>query len=64
MLEMGKACGLQVTAEGVETEEQRRILTELGYFRGQGYLFSRPRPEAELPDLLNRMLSGEPHQAS
>ena len=30
MLEMGKACGLQVTAEGVETEEQRRILTELG----------------------------------
>jgi len=64
MLEMGKACGLQVTAEGVETEEQRRILTELGYIRGQGYLFSRPRPEAELPDLLNRMLSGEPQQAS
>jgi len=30
MLEMGKACGLQLTAEGVETEEQRRILTELG----------------------------------
>jgi EAL domain-containing protein (putative c-di-GMP-specific phosphodiesterase class I) len=53
-----------VTAEGVETEEQRRILTELGYVRGQGDLLSRPRPEAELPDLLNRMLSGEPQQAS
>jgi len=64
MLEMGRACGIQVTAEGVETEEQRRILTELGYIRGQGYLFSRPRPEAELPDLLNRMLNGGPRQAS
>jgi EAL domain-containing protein (putative c-di-GMP-specific phosphodiesterase class I) len=48
----------------VETEEQRRILTELGNIRGQGDLLSRPRPEAELPDLLNRMLSGEPQQAS
>ena len=64
MLEMGKACGLQVTAEGVETEEQRRILTELGYIRGQGYLFSRPKPEAELPHLLQQMLNSSPHQAS
>ncbi|MFM9102015.1 MAG: EAL domain-containing protein, partial [Cyanobium sp.] len=60
MLEMGRACGLQVTAEGVETEEQRRILSDLGYIRGQGYLFSRPRPEAELPDLLRRMLHNAP----
>jgi len=57
MLEMGRACGLQVTAEGVETEEQRRILTELGYIRGQGYLFARPQPEDSLPDLLREMLS-------
>lgn len=64
MLEMGKACGLQVTAEGVETEDQRRILTELGYIRGQGYLFSRPKPEAELPHLLQQMLNSSHHQAS
>jgi diguanylate cyclase (GGDEF)-like protein len=64
MLEMGKACGLQVTAEGVETEEQRRILMELGYLRGQGFLFSPPKPEAELPDLLHRMLSGMSPQTS
>ena len=56
MFEMGRACGLQVTAEGVETEEQRRMLIELGYIRGQGYLFSRPKPEAELPELLRQML--------
>jgi len=61
MLEVGKACRLQVTAEGVETEEQRRIHTDLGYIRGQGDLYSRPRPEKELPDLLNRRLS-EGHQ--
>ena len=64
MLEMARACGIQVTAEGVESEEQRLILTELGSIRGQGYRFSRPRPEAELPDLLNRMLSGGLPQTS
>ena len=44
MLEMAKAYGIQVTAEGVETPEQRRILSDLGYIRGQGYLFARPVP--------------------
>jgi len=34
--------GLKVTAEGIENEEQMRILTELGCDHGQGYLFSRP----------------------
>ena len=63
-IRLAQSLGLDVVAEGVETEEQRLILTELGYIRGQGYLFSRPRPEAELPDLLNRMLNGGPRQAS
>jgi PAS domain S-box-containing protein len=34
--------GLKVTAEGIENEDQRRILTELGCDHGQGYFFSRP----------------------
>ncbi|MEL6546128.1 MAG: EAL domain-containing protein, partial [Myxococcota bacterium] len=33
---------LDVVAEGVETEAQRRILLELGYRVGQGYHFARP----------------------
>lgn len=34
--------GLTVTAEGIENEEQKKILTQLGCDQGQGYLFSRP----------------------
>jgi diguanylate cyclase (GGDEF)-like protein len=36
--------GLNVLAEGVETEEQLRVLEEAGCFRFQGYYFYRPMP--------------------
>lgn len=29
-------------AEGIETEEQRSLLQDLGYQYGQGFLFSQP----------------------
>ncbi|MGD1901538.1 MAG: putative bifunctional diguanylate cyclase/phosphodiesterase [Geitlerinemataceae cyanobacterium] len=35
-------------AEGIETEEQRLLLSELGIEDAQGYLFARPMPEDEL----------------
>ncbi|WP_338127758.1 hypothetical protein [Shewanella indica] len=34
-------------AEGVETENQRKILQELDCDIGQGYLFSAAMPESE-----------------
>ena len=34
--------GIGVVAEGIETDDQRRRLLELGCDLGQGYLFSRP----------------------
>jgi EAL domain-containing protein (putative c-di-GMP-specific phosphodiesterase class I) len=37
-----------VLAEGIETEDQRRFLADLGCYLGQGFLFSRPLPVAEL----------------
>ena len=40
------------TAEGVETAEQQRILRELGCSEMQGYLFSAPKPAAEIRPLL------------
>lgn len=39
---MGHALKLQVTAEGVETDEQVLALRELGCDHAQGYLFSQP----------------------
>ncbi|SMC35017.1 EAL domain-containing protein [Sporomusa malonica] len=40
--------GLKVVAEGVETEEQRKLLREWQCDSIQGYLISRPVPEAEV----------------
>jgi diguanylate cyclase (GGDEF)-like protein/PAS domain S-box-containing protein len=39
---LGQRLGLEVVAEGVETEKQRELLLELGCVLGQGFLFSRP----------------------
>lgn len=38
------AAGLEIVAEGVETEAEMRTLQELGVKRGQGYLFGMARP--------------------
>lgn len=43
---------LTVVAEGIETEEQRQILFDLGCDLGQGYLFSRPVAPERLFKLL------------
>ena len=42
IISLAKNLGLDVIAEGVETEEQRRYLSEAGCFAYQGYFFSRP----------------------
>jgi EAL domain-containing protein (putative c-di-GMP-specific phosphodiesterase class I) len=47
IISLGRAMGLSVIAEGVETEEQRGFLTGLGCHSFQGYLFSRPLPLEE-----------------
>jgi diguanylate cyclase (GGDEF)-like protein/PAS domain S-box-containing protein len=41
---LARAMGMQVTAEGVETELQREFLVSCGCQELQGYLFSRPLP--------------------
>jgi hypothetical protein len=43
---------MTTTAEGVETERQRDLLRELGCSEMQGYLFSAPKPAAEVRPML------------
>jgi len=51
MLGMSKALGLQVVAEGVETEDQLKVLIAMGCHMAQGYYFSKPVPASEIPAL-------------
>ena len=60
IVSLAKKLGLEVTAEGVETEEQYRILRQLGCDEIQGYFFSRPMPLDDLDEALDILYS---HQA-
>jgi len=40
--------GIVTTAEGVKTEAQLELLRREGCTQAQGYLFSQPRPAAEV----------------
>ncbi|WP_194724002.1 putative bifunctional diguanylate cyclase/phosphodiesterase [Noviherbaspirillum malthae] len=42
VIDLGQALGMKVTAEGVETEKQRRRLEQMGCNEIQGYVLSRP----------------------
>ncbi|MCB1139754.1 MAG: EAL domain-containing protein [Leptospiraceae bacterium] len=55
ILAMGKSLGLEVVAEGVETEEQLNFLRERNCEYAQGYLISRPLPAAEARTFLENM---------
>jgi diguanylate cyclase (GGDEF)-like protein/PAS domain S-box-containing protein len=48
MVSLARNLGLQCLAEGVETEEQLAFLISRGCPLGQGYLFGRPTPAAQL----------------
>jgi EAL domain-containing protein (putative c-di-GMP-specific phosphodiesterase class I) len=43
---MGRNLGIDLIAEGIETELHRDLLVQFGCPLGQGYLFSRPVPAA------------------
>jgi diguanylate cyclase (GGDEF)-like protein/PAS domain S-box-containing protein len=44
---------IATTAEGVETDEQRQKLHQLGCAEMQGFLFSRPKPAADLREFMD-----------
>lgn len=52
IIALGHGLNLQITAEGIETEEQRGFLYDLGCNEGQGFLISRPLPAEQIGLLL------------
>ncbi|KAB2966559.1 EAL domain-containing protein [Zoogloea sp.] len=54
IIAMAHKLGIRVVAEGVETLEQQSRLNDAGCDYSQGFLFSRPLPEAEFFDLISR----------
>jgi diguanylate cyclase (GGDEF)-like protein len=49
---LGKALGMDVLAEGVETAEQLGILESEGCGQMQGYLFNKPRPVQDVQGII------------
>ncbi|WP_126456673.1 EAL domain-containing protein [Sulfuriflexus mobilis] len=48
IITMAQGLGLDVVAEGIETEQQFNFLAALGCGRGQGYYMARPQPAEDL----------------
>ncbi len=51
---MAHKLGLKVIAEGVETEQQHKLLIACGCDYGQGYWYARPLPAAEFEGLIGK----------
>ncbi len=59
IISLGVGLGVTITAEGVETEAEFRCLRDEGCHEGQGFLFSRARPNAEIVALLQAQSGGD-----
>lgn len=55
VIAMGKKLKLNITAEGVETAEQFKLLKTMGCDIAQGYHFSKPVPSQEIPDIYKQI---------
>ena len=62
IISMAHNLNLSVVAEGVETEEQMRLLRSQQCDIMQGYLVSRPLPGAEMTEMLSRTAQASPAQ--
>ena len=54
MIQLAHGLGMVPLAEGIETEGEPAFLRAAGCTRGQGFLFARPMPAAEVPKFLAR----------
>ena len=61
IVSLASSLGLELVAEGIETESQARHLRGLGCEYGQGYHLGRPVPAAAMEQLLLRAGNAPPH---
>ena len=61
VISMGHALGLEVTAEGVETEAELKFLRGQKCDRAQGWYFGKPVPSSELAGILSQFSSDVKH---
>ena len=54
VVSLGHALGLEVVAEGVETEQQLDELRDLGCESAQGFLFAPPQPAPDVEQMITR----------
>ena len=59
IIELSHRLGMEVVAEGVETEEQRQALLSYGCVQMQGFLFSRPAAPSALAQVWSQPLPGD-----
>jgi EAL domain-containing protein (putative c-di-GMP-specific phosphodiesterase class I) len=59
IVELGRRFGLKTVAEGIETTHESHKLQGIGCDIGQGYLFAKPMPKAQLIGIMRRRLMGE-----
>jgi EAL domain-containing protein (putative c-di-GMP-specific phosphodiesterase class I) len=52
---LGASFGITTTAEGVETDEELKLIRQEGCTEVQGYYFSPPKPAGQLPEILARI---------
>jgi EAL domain-containing protein (putative c-di-GMP-specific phosphodiesterase class I) len=54
---LGQSLGIEVIAEGVETQYQYNYLKSIGCDELQGYYFSKPLPDQKFEELILAQLS-------
>jgi EAL domain-containing protein (putative c-di-GMP-specific phosphodiesterase class I) len=58
IVELARRFGLKTVAEGIETPHESHKLQGIGCDIGQGYLFGKPMPKAQLIGIIRRLLMG------
>ena len=61
LIQLGKMLELEIVAEGVENDEQRRFLVSEKVSSVQGFLFARPMEAHDVERLLNGTAGSSPH---